>query len=118
MSDKDADERDEDALSSEVLGTDGDSDGGDDELRDGHSEGSVEEEKATSIAVDSPDSWQCHDNVDDVCNYRDDEGVADATVLEEGGAVVEDEVDTWRFVSVARAKTETRDRSDDLPVSC
>lgn len=107
VGDEDADEGDENALTSEVLSCDAQSDSSDDDLRDGHSGGTLEEEEATSEAVDGPDTGESHNDVDDVGDDGDDEGVPDAAVPEERGTVVEDEVDTNEGESV-RGRREGR----------
>lgn len=52
------------------------------------------EQRATAPLLDHVQTGEGGDDVDDVRDEGDDEGVLDAGVLEEGGAVVKDEVDT------------------------
>lgn len=68
---------------------------GDDELADNHAEGTPDKQGATAEALDGPEGDGGGDDVDDGGDHGDEEGVLDgAEVLEEGGAEVEDEVDT------------------------
>lgn len=70
-------------------------DDGDDELADDHAEGTPDEQGATAEALDGPEGDGGGDDVDDGGDHGDEEGVLDgAEVLEEGGAEVEDKVDT------------------------
>ena len=98
--DVDADEGDEHSLGGQVDGSsllggsDGDSDDGDEELAGAHDDGSPDEELPSAGSVDEEDTGDGHDDVDDVGDDGDDERVRDTGSLEEGGSVVEDEVDT------------------------
>lgn len=89
----DADEGDEHFLSSQILYRDRDTDDSDDKLADTHA-GSTDEEKTTATeALNTPHSGQGHEDIDNVGGDGDQERVANARVLEECRAVVEDEVD-------------------------
>lgn len=70
-------------------------DDGHDELADNHAEGTPDEQRPTAEALDGPEGDGGGDDVDDGGDHGDEEGVLDgAEVLEEGGAEVEDKVDT------------------------
>jgi hypothetical protein len=58
-------------------------------LRDAHSNGTEHEERATTPLLDHVETWEGGDDVDDVGDEGDYEGVLDAGVLEEGCAVVD-----------------------------
>ena len=88
-----ADEGNKDTLSSQVLDRDSDTDDGDDELANTHSCGTDEEETTTTEALDTPDTGESHEDIDDTSSNGDDERVGDTGGIEERGAVVEDEVD-------------------------
>jgi len=84
---------DEDLLSSGVANGDGDTDDGDEVLAEAHANGTDEEETTTTEALDAPHTGEGHDHVNDIGDNGDNERIPDARVLEEGCAVVEDEVD-------------------------
>jgi hypothetical protein len=68
---------------------------GDDKLADDHSQGAPEEERAAAEFLNGPEGDGGRADVDEGGDETDQEGVVDgAEVLEEGGAEVEDEVDT------------------------
>ena len=69
-----------------------------DELREAHASSTDEEEAATTELVDEGQRADGDDGVDDVADDGDDEGVADAGLLEERRAVVEDEVDAGELL--------------------
>lgn len=83
-----ADKRDQDLLRRLIVGRSRDSDDGDDELRDGHARGTVEEERATTQLVDRPHAGHGGTDVDNVRRDRNDERVVDARVFEELGALI------------------------------
>ena len=61
--------------------------GGDGEFAGGHAEGAVDEEGAAAEALDGVEGDGGADDVDEVVDDADDEGLADADDLEEGGVV-------------------------------
>jgi hypothetical protein len=63
-----------------------------------HSSSTDEEQTTATDSVNCPDTRDGHSDVDDVGGDLDKEGVLDAGVLEERGAVVEDEVDTGKLL--------------------
>lgn len=78
-----------------VVETDGNTDDGADELAGQHAECAPDEERAAAETLNGPEGDGCRADVDECENERDQEGVLDgAGRLEEGGGVVEDEVDT------------------------
>lgn len=92
--DEEAHEGDEDPLACKVGGCNRDSDGSYDKLRDGHSGGSDEEERSSSVLVDGPDSGNGHDDIDDVGDDGNSESLSDSGVEEVLSTVIEDKVDT------------------------
>lgn len=78
-----------------VVETDSDTDDGNEELADKHTEGTDDEDAAATEALDGPEGQGGREDVDQGEDERDEETVVDGTSgLEEGGGVVEDEVDT------------------------
>lgn len=75
----------------------------DEELADGHADGTAKKEKAAAPPVDSPESREGRDDVDDRSNHLDDEGLAETRVLKVLGAVVEDEVDASQLLQSLEA---------------
>jgi hypothetical protein len=63
-------------------------------LRDAHADGSEHEERAATPFFDHVEAGEGGDDIDDVGDEGDDEGILDARVLEEGGAVVD-----WKGIS-------------------
>ena len=76
-----------------VLDRDGNTNDGDDELANGHASSTDEEEGTTTELLNTPHTRQSHEHIDNASSDGNQEGVADAGALEEGGAIVEDEVD-------------------------
>jgi len=91
-----AHEGDEDLVGDERAGRGADD--GDDELAHAHADGAEEEERAPAPLLDHVEAGKGGEDVDDVGDQADDEGVGDAGALEEGGAVVEDEVDAGKLL--------------------
>lgn len=83
---------DEDLLSSGVADGNGDTDDGDEVLAQAHADGTDEEKTTATEAFDTPHTGEGHDDVNDVGDDGDNERILDARILEEGRAVVEDEV--------------------------
>lgn len=78
-----------------VVETDGNTDDGDDELADKHTEGTDEKDAAATESLNGPEGQRSGEDVDEGEDERDEESVGDGTGgLEEGSRVVEDEVDT------------------------
>lgn len=96
--DVDAHEGDHGALGGWVLGADDGARDGDDELAHGHADGAEEEEVASAPGFDEVESGEGGGYVDGGGDHGDDEGVVEPGVLEEGGAVVEDEVDAGELL--------------------
>ena len=87
-----------------LVEADGDTNDGDDELANQHAEGTPEEDGAATEALDGPEGDGGGEHVDDGEDHGDQELVLDGTGgLEEGGGVVEDEVDTSPGQSVSFA---------------
>ena len=76
----------------------GSADGADDELADQHKTGTPDEQLAAAKLLDAIEGDRGGDDVDQVGDERDEEGVLDARLLEEGGTVVEDEVDARQLL--------------------
>lgn len=78
-----------------LVETDGDTDNSNDELADEHTESTIDEERASTNSLHSPEGERCGADVDQIEDEGDQEGVADGTGgLQERSRVVEDEVDT------------------------
>ena len=95
LGDKDGSTGSVDTVLNELVESDGDSDDGDEELTDHHTTGTDDQELSSTKLLDSVERDGGRAHIDDGEDHRDDEGVIDsAGRLEEGGRVVEDEVDT------------------------
>lgn len=104
--DVDADEGDHGGDGLGVVGQDG-ADDGDDELADDHAEGAPDEDGAAAEALNGPEGDGRRAHVDQVGDERDEERVLDrAERLEEGGAKVEDEVDTGPLLHHLQRRTQ------------
>lgn len=114
--DVDADEGDEDLLSGQVGVRDGNTDDSDDVLAEEHTSGTDEEERTTASTVNEPDTRNSHTDVDDVGGNGDQERILNTRALEEGRAVVEDEVDTSELLPSLKEDT-GQDTEQDLVVS-
>lgn len=78
-----------------VVETDCDTDDGNEELADQHAKSTPEKDGAATEPLNSPERDRGGEDVDDGKDHGNQEAVADgAGGLEEGGRVVEDEVDT------------------------
>lgn len=100
-----ANKGDEDFLTGLVCDGDGDTDDGDQVLAYQHTSGTDEEKTTTSDVVYSPECGDGHDDVDDVGDDGDDEGVGETGIGEEGGTIVEDEVDTGELLPTLEEDT-------------
>lgn len=89
-----AHERDQDLLSSDIVDGDGNTGNSHDILAHQHTCRADQEEIPTPDLVDKVYPGNGHTDIHDIGGDGLQEGVADVRVLEEGGAVVEDEVDT------------------------
>jgi hypothetical protein len=70
-------------------------DNGDDELADQHTNSTIDEKRSATETLNGPEGDRCRADVDDSGDDTDDErGLRNTGLLEEGGTVVEDEVDT------------------------
>jgi hypothetical protein len=67
--------------------------------------GTDQEEPAATDVINSPERRDGHADVDDSSGDRDGEGVGDTGLLEEGRAVVEDEVDTGELLPALQEDT-------------
>ena len=77
-----------------LVEADGDADDGDDELAAQHAEGAPDQQHAAAELLHRVEGDRGADGVDEVEDQRDQEGVGDgARGLQEGGRVVEDEID-------------------------
>lgn len=79
------------------IGIGGNSDNGDNVLTDEHANCSHQQELTTTDTLNKPHTRDGGDDVDDVGDETDEESVLDSGRLEEGGSVVENEVDTGEF---------------------
>lgn len=86
--DVDADKGDEDFGGGVGVGSGG-ADDGDGEFAEEHEDGAVDEEGASAEALNGVEGERGGADVDDVDDDGDEEGVADAGLLEEGGSIVE-----------------------------
>ena len=93
-----ANESDEHTLTSQVVNRDGDTNDGDDELANTHASSADQEEAAATIALDAVHSRQSHEDVDDGSSDGNQETVLNTRVLEEGCAVVENEVNAGELL--------------------
>lgn len=116
--DVDADKGDEDLVGDVVIN--GGTDDGDDQLRHTHANGTEQQKRATTPLLDHVKTGEGRHDVDDVGDQGDHEGVLDAGVLEEGGAVVEDEVDTSELLQTldgaSGSETLAESTAEDLEV--
>lgn len=78
---------------------------GDNKLADTHANGAPEKEGTAAPFVDGIQAWDGRCHVDRRGDHSDDEGVGDAGVFEELGAVIEDEVDSCLVVRVPGVPT-------------
>jgi hypothetical protein len=92
--DVDADEGDEHLLASLVIDGDRNTNDGDKELADEHTNCTNEEESTTTNVINGPEGRDGHADVDDGGGNSDQEWIGDTRIFEEGRSVVEDEVDT------------------------
>jgi len=67
-------------------------------LADAHTDGTKEEEVATTHLLNHPKTGESGDDVDQVSDETDEEGVLDTSVLEELSSVIKDEVDTSKLL--------------------
>ena len=77
----------EEHLAGRVVDGNRDADDGDEILADAHHDGTPDEQRPPSEALDAPHAGERHEHVDDVRRDLGEEGVLDAGVLEEGRAV-------------------------------
>ena len=70
----------------------------DQKLRDGHSDGTPKQHGSSSPFVNSVQTGESGDRVDEIGDQAYDEGILETRVLEELGAVVEDEIDTRQLL--------------------
>ena len=78
-----------------LLATSGNTNDGNNELADQHAKGTIEENRAAAPFLNGVERDGSREDVDDGENHGDEERVGDGTGgLEEGGRVVEDEVNT------------------------
>lgn len=88
-----------------VVESDGDTDDGDEELADQHTESAPDEERTTSELLNGIEGERGRAHVDEGEDQRDQEGVADGSSgLQEGSGVVENEVDTSPVLKLAFAR--------------
>lgn len=90
-----ADESDESLATRGVGAGNRDTDNGNDKLAKAHPNGTPDEEVSSTDALHHVHAWKSSNDVDDVGDDREDEGVgAGKSTLEELGTKVKDEVDT------------------------
>lgn len=75
---------------------------GDDKFTEAHAGSSDEQQPSTADAIDELNTENSHDSVDDVQDDRDNEGILDASLLEEGSSIVENEVDASQLLPADR----------------
>lgn len=110
--DVDADKGDQNLLSSSVGCRDGDTDDGDNKFADGHTGSTDQEEATTSEPLDTPHTRDSHEHVDNTSGDGNEERIPDARALEEGGAVVEDEVDASKLLPCLDENSSESAKSD------
>ena len=93
-------ECDQNFLTSNILHRDGNTNDGDDVFAQTHANSTNEKEATTAEAFNTPHSRNGHNHIDDVGNDGNDEWVFDSGILEEGGAIVKDEVDWVTYISI------------------
>lgn len=90
-----------------VVEADSDTNDGDDELADKHTESTDEEDASATESLNGPEGQGSRADVDEGEDERHEEDVADSTGgLEEGRRVVEDEVDTGPLLHHLHRSTE------------
>lgn len=90
-----------------VVETDSDTDNGDEELADQHTQGTPDEQRATTELLNGVEGDWSRANVHEGEDKGDQEGVADGTSrLQERSGVVEDEVDTSPLLHHLKRGTE------------
>lgn len=90
-----------------LVETGSNTDNGDDELADEHTEGTEDEKRTTTVLLNSVERERSGEDVDKGENERHQEGVADSTGgLQEGGGEVEDEVNTSPLLHHLKRGTE------------
>lgn len=87
--DVDAYERNQSALCRQILDTCASTNASDDELTDGHTDGTKEQQRTTSPCFHHPETGEGRADIDSTGDHADYKGILDARVCEEGGAVVE-----------------------------
>jgi len=107
-----ANEGDENFLTSNIPHRDGDTDDGDDVFAQTHSNGTDDKQTATTETLNTPHSRNGHDHIDNVGDNSNDEWVIDTGILEESGAVVEDEVDSGELLPRLNEDTTEGTESD------
>ena len=79
----------------------GHADNGNNELANSHAKSTDEEERTATIAFNAIQARQRHEDVHDTRSYADEECILDPSILEELGAVVENEIDyenqSWSY---------------------
>lgn len=96
--DVEADEGNESLLGGGVFVTEVSAEGSNDELTDGHVEGTTDEEPSTTSSLHEEERRNSHDDVDNVRGNGEQEWITGAGGVEELSAVVEDEVDTGELL--------------------
>lgn len=71
----DTDESDKDALTRKIANGDGDTDNSNNELAGSHPGSTDEKKPTTTEALDTPDTGQRHEHVDNICRNSDEEAV-------------------------------------------
>jgi hypothetical protein len=90
-----------------VVEADSDTNDGDEELADKHTQGTDEEDRSATESLNSPERQGSGADVDEGEDERDEEDVVNGTGgLEEGSRVVEDEVDTGPLLHHLHRSTE------------
>lgn len=93
-----------------VAGSVGSSEGCDDELTDGHVEGTTDQHPSSTNSLHEEEGWDGHDDIDDVGGNGEEVGVAGSGGGKESSTVVEDEVDTSELLH--SLETSTSDNSE------
>jgi hypothetical protein len=86
--DVDADECNQCLLGRLVVDTGNGSSDGNDELANGHTNSTEEQEVAATPLLNQVETRESGSNVDAGCDHGNDEGVAETSVLEEGSTIV------------------------------
>ena len=95
--DIDTDEGDQGVLCGFVGCSSRNTDNGDNVLTNTHTGGTDEEEFTTTEIIDCPHTGESRDNIDDIGNDSNNEGVGNTGLGKECGSIVKDELEISKF---------------------